>query len=106
MYIEDNCLKYFDFGKEQDIADELSQIYTIDMRLSYVVSALADILVNYYSYDKEQLSKTFSNYGFDAAVSESVYETVVSIPGLYPCYYLGCYELLQMRKQAGNRAWR
>lgn len=100
MYIEANCLKYFDFGKEQDIADELSQIYTIDMRLSYVVSALADILVNYYSYDKEQLSKTFSNYGFDAAVSESVYETVVSIPGLYPCYYLGCYELLQMRKQA------
>ena len=68
--------------------DETEAEYTyINSLYNYLFVTCADILVNYYGYTEEDFNAWMTEkLGYS---SSSIYEFVVSDPGLYPCYGLG-----------------
>ncbi len=67
-----------------------AELWSLETELNYLLSALADIGINYYGWDLDEFTEWLDAYGLgDAEISESLYEMVVSDPCLYPAYGFG-----------------
>ncbi len=102
QYVNVVCAKMYDYGEFSRYSEVLGEYFGLDTEYGYLLSAMADILVNYYSFDRDKLYDTLSELGFTKDDSDSVFESVVSSPGLYPRYYIGMAELLELREEAEN----
>ena len=100
MYTGINSLKYCDFEKAGVPAEYLIELYSLNEEYGYLMSALCDIFVNYYGYTKENLEDFLTERGFEKQAADSLYETVIETPGLYPRYYCSYLELVNIREKA------
>lgn len=67
-----------------------AEMWSLETELNYLISALADIGINYYGWDTEEFSEWLASYGIsDEGTVEAIYEIVVSDPCLYPAYGFG-----------------
>lgn len=96
MYSQLSSLDFMDCGKYDKNA--VKQIYSINTEFNYLICSLADLLVNHYGDDREELYKELSEMGVDRETSDDLYESSIDTPGLYLRYYMSCLELLTLRE--------
>ncbi|MBR5207520.1 MAG: DUF885 family protein, partial [Erysipelotrichaceae bacterium] len=82
----------------------LAKFLDLDTELNYLLQALIDIGVNYEGWGKEEVGKFLREMGFSdsAELIKSLYEYVISDPGLLLPYGIGLVEMNELRKAAEN----
>lgn len=68
--------------------------------LSYDVYCLADIGIHYEGWSRADMKTFMVSSGYDASVSDEIYNTLVENPGVYLAYYVGYLEFMEMRDEA------
>ena len=99
MYVEMYC---FEWLLEDD--ENLARFLALDTELNYLLQALVDIGVNYEGWGKTGIRSFLREFGFvdsDEMVN-SLYEYVVSDPGLLLPYGIGLLEMNELRSTAEN----
>ncbi len=77
------------------------QLQQINSSLSLLLSALADLYVNYQGYTQEQLQEFLTTFGFgDEATVQSLFEYVTAEPGAYLPYVIGWLEIEELKATA------
>jgi len=100
MYVE---MYSFEWMLEDD--PNLARFLALDTELNYLLQALVDIGVNYEGWGKEGIRSFLKEYGFvdsDEMVN-SLYEYVVSDPGLLLPYGIGLLEMNELRKDTEEK---
>jgi len=100
MYVE---MYSFEWMLEED--PNLARFLALDTELNYLLQALVDIGVNYEGWGKEGIRSFLKEYGFvdsDEMVN-SLYEYVVSDPGLLLPYGIGLLEMNELRKDTEEK---
>jgi uncharacterized protein (DUF885 family) len=80
----------------------LAEFLTLDTEMNYLLQALVDIGVNYEGWGKEGIASFLRDLGFNDSpgLVNSLYEYVVSDPGLLLPYGIGLVEMKELRNYA------
>lgn len=80
--------------------EECAELALCDSLLGLAVSTLIDFGVNYYCWTVDDVSEFLDDMGYSADIAEEMYHIVMDDPGVYSSYYIGCLEILNMKKRA------
>lgn len=84
-------------------SDKLNRIMADNYFAVLLIYAKADIGINYYGWDKNKLKTFLAGYGYGTdEIVDSIYETMVTEPCIYPSYSVGCLAFIRMREKAMN----
>lgn len=83
-------------GLSSDLA-EFNQVMTC---FSYDLYCLADIGIHYEGWTREDLSDFLTKSGSDRSLTDEIYDVLVQNPAVYPAYYVGYLEFMEMRDEA------
>ena len=99
MYVEMYC---FEWLLPDD--ENLARFLALDTELNYLLQALIDIGVNYEGWGKTGIRSFLREFGFvdSDEMVDSLYEYVVSDPGLLLPYGIGLLEMNELRSTAEN----
>jgi uncharacterized protein (DUF885 family) len=77
----------------------LAEFLTLDTEMNYLLQALVDIGVNYEGWGKDGIASFLRDLGFNDSpgLVNSLYEYVVSDPGLLLPYGIGLVEMKELR---------
>lgn len=67
---------------------------------SHILYSIMDLGVNYYGWDEDTLADKMDALGLSNTYAKQIYETVVSMPGVYARYALGYVSHLKLRNKA------
>ncbi len=100
VYSSNNTFDDFDFpGTDDD--ETIAKMLYIDAEFNYLVSERIDLGINYEGWDLEQLKQWLPEHGLNAAIADSLYETISNTdPGLLLSYSQGFYEMKGLREYA------
>lgn len=90
---------YYLAGLDRKVA-ELLEKNTIATLCLY---AKSDIGVNYLGWDYKKLEKYLNQYGFSAAQSRIIFDSMVAEPASYMPYTLGYLEIANLKKEASEK---
>lgn len=90
------------YTTDNGLSKELGQLLAHNASASLALHALLDININYYGWDKEQVSSYLSQYYdvSDNTVVDQIYGYMLDAPVNYLNYYVGYLEILRMKEQA------
>lgn len=71
-----------------------------DSMLGIALSTLIDFGVNYYGWSLEDTENYLTAMGYPAEIAEELYNVVFDDPGVYSSYFIGCLEVMELRKTA------
>ncbi len=85
----------------EGMSEGAADIAAANSQLSLGMYTYADMGIHYYGWDREDMAEFLMDFGIDDedAVNE-VFDTLVEEPTVYPSYFIGYLEFLDLRKQA------
>lgn len=84
--------------------DNLNALSRANMATILCLYAKVDLGINYYGWKVDDIFKFISDYGYnDKKIAEEMYSSMVSNPGNYCKYVLGCIGFEEMKKIAQNK---
>lgn len=83
-------------GLSSDLA-EFNQVMTC---FSYDLYCLADIGIHYDGWTRKDLSEFLAKSGSDSSLTDDIFDVLVQNPAVYPAYYVGYLEFMEMRDEA------
>lgn len=84
--------------------DNLNALSRANMATILCLYAKVDLGINYYGWKVDDIFKFISDYGYnDKKIAEEMYSSMVSNPGNYCKYVLGCIGFEEMKKTAQNK---
>ncbi len=93
-YVETYCYRYAGFS------ETLTEFLQADQIATLCLYALSDIFIHYDGYTPEELSTFLMDYGFPEESAHLIYQVLLSEPGAYLPYAVGCLEFLELKAQA------
>ncbi len=90
------------YTTDNGLPPELGRLLAHNASASLALHALLDININYFGWDKEQVSSYLSQYydTSDASVVDQLYGYMLESPVNYLNYYVGYLEIRRMKEQA------
>ncbi len=90
------------YTTDNGLSNELGRLLAHNASASLALHALLDININYYGWDKEQVSSYLSQYYdiSDSTMVDQIYGYMLDAPVNYLNYYVGYLEILRMKEQA------
>lgn len=90
------------YTTDNGLSPELGQVLAYNASATLALHALLDININYYGWDKNQVSDYLSQFYniSDSSVAEQIYNYMLSAPVNYLDYYVGYLEIRHMKEQA------
>ncbi len=90
------------YTMDNGLPPELGKLLAHNASASLALHALLDININYFGWDKEQVSSYLSQYydTSDASVVDQLYSYMLESPVNYLNYYVGYLEIRRMKEQA------
>ncbi len=86
---------------DNGLSPQMGQLLSANSLASLGLHACLDVYINYMGWTKEQVSEYLKNhYQQSDEVVDAVYCAMVENPSNYLSYYVGCMEILNMRKIA------
>ena len=103
-YVEGYAMYVQAYANQWALEDDknLAEFLTLDTEMNYLLQALVDIGVNYEGWGKEGIASFLRDLGFNDSpgLVNSLYEYVVSDPGLLLPYGIGLVEMKELRNYA------
>lgn len=85
-------------------SEELSQMCVLDNMLGYILQSRIDLGVNYEGWEIDEISDYLSDYVNNVdALSEAMYEAVISDPGILLPYTVGHIKMIKLREKAERK---
>ena len=86
-------------------SEELSQMCAIDGMFGYILQSRVDLGVNYEGWGVDDVSGYLNDYIYDedGSTAQSIYETVISDPGLLLPYTVGHIKMIKLREKAERK---
>ena len=86
-------------------SEELSQMCAIDEMFGYILQSRVDLGVNYEGWGVDDVSGYLNDYinDEDGSTAQSIYETVISDPGLLLPYTVGHIKMIKLREKAERK---
>jgi len=90
------------YTTDNGLSLELGQLLAHNASAALALHALLDININYFGWDKEQVSSYLSQYydTSDSSVVDQIYSYMLETPVNYLNYYVGYLEIRHMKEQA------
>lgn len=85
-----------------EFTDSEAQLYNLDIKLNYVLSAAVDIGINGLGWSLEDTKEWLDSIGF-GDVAESLYDYAVMMPGSLVPYGYGLLQFYQLREDAEKK---
>ncbi len=92
-----DAINLIDFDDEAYL--DVAILNTLTFKV-HVIYSIIDLGVNYYGWDKDTLADNLNDLGLDSDSASTMYETVVSMPGIYCRYGLGFISQFNLRNKA------
>ena len=95
-------MENYAYTTDNGLSSELGQLLAYNASAALALHALLDIEINYYGWDKEQVSSYLSQYydTSDSSVVDQIYNYMLEAPVNYLNYYVGYLEIRHMKEQA------
>ncbi len=94
MYVQDWA------WRNSGLSAESAELQRLDLNVSYMLNAAADVAVNGLGYDRNELETYLSELGLSADAAESLYDFVCEQPGLITPYGIGLIQFLKLKDMA------
>lgn len=90
------------YTTDNGLSPELGRLLSHNASAALALHALLDININYFGWDKEQVSSYLSQYydTSDSSVVDQIYNYMLEAPVNYLNYYVGYMEIRHMKEQA------
>lgn len=67
---------------------------------AFALYSRVDIGVHYEGWTRKDTAKYLLELGYDEDVSDQIYETILTMPAVYPSYYVGYLKFMDLRERA------
>lgn len=95
-YIESIALGYL----SDKIDNGILKCYEYHNTFTNCIVALIDIGIHYEGWSLEDTKNFLSSRGLSADIAKDIYEQVQDNPVAFDSYYVGCFEIMELRKEA------
>lgn len=84
-------------------SEELAEFIVLNDMYGYILQSRIDLGIHYEGWDKEKCAEYCAEYGIDKSVSDDIFDTILSDPGLLIPYTVGHIKMRDLRDKAERK---